>query len=54
MFLTFNRDYPVYNHKEIEKKWQDFWEKNHTFRTEKEMTKPKYYCLDMFPYPSGA
>lgn len=43
-----------YNHEEIEKKWQDFWEKNHTFKTENVSNKPKYYVLDMFPYPSGA
>jgi len=44
----------MYNHKEIEPKWQDFWEKNETFKVENDFSKPKYYCLDMFPYPSGA
>lgn len=44
----------MYNHKEIEKKWQDFWEKNKTFKVENDFSKPKYYCLDMFPYPSWA
>ncbi|HUW92813.1 MAG TPA: leucine--tRNA ligase [Bacteroidales bacterium] len=40
---------------EIEKKWQDYWEKNHIFRTPDDLTNPnKYYILDMFPYPSGA
>ena len=40
---------------EIEKKWQDYWEKNRTFRTPDDLTNPKkYYILDMFPYPSGA
>ncbi len=55
----------MYEHKKIEKKWQDFWEKNKTFKVEnppltppykggEKNQKPKYYCLDMFPYPSGA
>ncbi len=43
-----------YNFKEIEQKWQKHWADNHTFRTEIDLTKPKFYCLDMFPYPSGA
>ena len=43
-----------YNFTKIEKKWQDFWEANKTFKTTKDMSKPKYYALDMFPYPSGA
>jgi len=43
-----------YDHKQIEKKWQKYWEKNKTFKTEENSTKPKYYALDMFPYPSGA
>ena len=43
-----------YNHIEIEKKWQDFWNKNQTFKASNESEKPKYYVLDMFPYPSGA
>ncbi len=43
-----------YNHREIEKKWQEFWEKNQTYKTEVDHSKPKYYVLDMFPYPSGA
>jgi len=42
-----------YNFTEIEKKWQDFWDKNKTFATEVDITKPKYYVLDMFPYPSS-
>lgn len=42
-----------YNHKEIEKKWQEYWSKNQTYKTEDINEKPKYYILDMFPYPSG-
>ena len=43
-----------YNFKEIERKWQSFWAANHTFKAEIDSSKPKYYVLDMFPYPSGA
>ena len=43
-----------YNHKEIEKNWQKFWAENQTFKAENTSEKPKYYVLDMFPYPSGA
>ncbi|UOY94357.1 leucine--tRNA ligase [Ectobacillus sp. JY-23] len=43
-----------YNHNEIEKKWQAYWEENKTFRTTEDTDKPKFYALDMFPYPSGA
>lgn len=43
-----------YNFKETEQKWQQFWEENNTYKTEIDTTKPKYYVLDMFPYPSGA
>ncbi len=43
-----------YNHLEIERKWQEFWAKNQTFKASNESEKPKYYVLDMFPYPSGA
>ncbi len=43
-----------YNHIEIEKKWQKYWEDNKTFKTDAwDFSKPKYYALDMFPYPSG-
>lgn len=43
-----------YNHREIEKKWQRHWEEEETFKVEIDLSKPKYYVLDMFPYPSGA
>lgn len=43
-----------YDHQSIEKKWQKFWHENQTFRTENNTEKPKFYVLDMFPYPSGA
>ena len=39
---------------EIEPRWQQYWVENKTFRAVEDMTRPKYYCLDMFPYPSGA
>ena len=42
-----------YNFKEIEKKWQKYWEENDCFKTEEDDSKEKYYCLEMFPYPSG-
>ncbi len=43
-----------YRHREIEKKWQQYWDNNHTNKVEIDTTKPKCYVLDMFPYPSGA
>ena len=43
-----------YNHREIESRWQQYWKENATYRTEINSDKPKYYVLDMFPYPSGA
>jgi len=43
-----------YNHKSLEKKWQKFWADHQTYKTSDTQQKPKYYVLDMFPYPSGA
>jgi leucyl-tRNA synthetase len=43
-----------YNFNKIEKKWQDYWKEKKVYRVSNESTKPKYYVLDMFPYPSGA
>ena len=43
-----------YNFREIETRWQAYWADNHTFEAQTDPTKPKYYVLDMFPYPSGA
>ncbi len=43
-----------FNHQQIEKKWQAYWEQNKTFKTGEDSTKPKFYALDMFPFPSGA
>jgi leucyl-tRNA synthetase len=45
---------PTYNPKTIERRWQEYWLKNKTFRTPDFSDKPKFYVLDMFPYPSGA
>ncbi len=45
---------PIYNPKDVEPRWQQFWEAHRTFRTPADSPKPKYYILDMFPYPSGA
>ena len=42
-----------YNFKIVEEKWQKFWEKNKFFQTKIDHNKPKFYCLEMFPYPSG-
>jgi leucyl-tRNA synthetase len=45
---------PRYDHKKIEKKWQKIWKDHKTFKSVVDHKKPKYYILDMFPYPSGA
>ena len=43
-----------YNYKEIEQKWQQYWRDHHTYKCEIDNNRPKFYVLDMFPYPSGA
>ncbi|WP_405075779.1 leucine--tRNA ligase [Ligilactobacillus acidipiscis] len=43
----------AYDHKQIEKKWQKYWEEHQTFKTTEDPAKKNYYALDMFPYPSG-
>ncbi|MFK2824722.1 leucine--tRNA ligase [Bacillus sp. B190/17] len=43
-----------FNHQKIEQKWQTYWEENKTFKTAEKEDQPKFYALDMFPYPSGA
>ena len=43
-----------YDHQQIEKKWQQYWQENQTFKALDDTSKPKFYVLDMFPYPSGA
>lgn len=43
-----------YDHQTVETKWQNYWLKNKTFKSSVDLTKPKYYVLDMFPYPSGS
>ena len=42
-----------YNFKEVEKKWQSYWKENQTYKVDVDPSKPKFYVLDMFPYPSG-
>ncbi|MDO5572072.1 MAG: leucine--tRNA ligase [Bacteroidales bacterium] len=43
-----------YNFRDIEKKWQQYWKDNQTYKVKEDASRPKYYVLDMFPYPSGA
>lgn len=43
-----------YDHLKVERRWQSFWDENDVFKTSYPSDKPKFYCLDMFPYPSGA
>jgi len=42
-----------YDFKKVEERWQRSWQENKTFKVTEEASKPKYYCLEMFPYPSG-
>ncbi len=44
----------MYNHLEVEKKWQNIWDTNKTFKCDVTKEGPKYFCLDMFPFPSGS
>lgn len=53
-FSTYQSDTMEYSFREIEKKWQKYWAENQSFLAEPDASKPKYYVLDMFPYPSGA
>ena len=43
-----------YKHKDIEQRWQQRWKEDKTYKTEIDHNRPKFYVLDMFPYPSGA
>ncbi len=42
-----------YDFKKVEERWQSSWHENKTFTVTEDASKPKYYCLEMFPYPSG-
>ena len=53
-FAPINDNNMIYNFNEIEAKWQKYWAESQTFQADNNSTKPKYYALDMFPYPSGA
>ncbi len=44
----------AYDHRTVEPKWQAYWEEHGTFRVREDPARPKFYCLDMFPYPSGS
>jgi len=52
--FTYSQYIMEYNFREIEQKWQSYWKKNHIYKTQINQNKPKFYVLDMFPYPSGA
>ena len=43
----------AYDHKAVETRWQAYWDKHESFKAEIDLERPKYYVLDMFPYPSG-
>jgi leucyl-tRNA synthetase len=51
--MTNQNESPSYDHRRIEERWQAYWERRKTFAAEEIAAKPKYYCLEMFPYPSG-
>lgn len=51
---TENMEQKKYHHQAVEKKWQQYWQDHSLFKASVDTTKPKYYILDMFPYPSGA
>lgn len=53
VFYIKRREKMSFNHKTIEKKWQDFWDQDQTFKTNEDSDKENFYALDMFPYPSG-
>ena len=53
-FAPINDSNMIYNFNEIEAKWQKYWAESQTFQADNNSTKPKYYVLDMFPYPSGS
>lgn len=52
--MILRRSNMSFNHQEIDKKWQKYWADNKTFKTVNDNSKPKFFALDMFPYPSGA
>jgi len=52
-FYTMDTECKDYNFQEIERRWQSFWERNRSFRAGADPSRPKFYVLDMFPYPSG-
>jgi len=54
LYSIYYKEQMEYNFKAIEQKWQAAWKANHTYKVKEDNTKPKYYVLDMFPYPSGA
>ncbi len=41
------------DHRAVEERWQEYWARHETFRVTEDPSRPKYYCLEMFPYPSG-
>ncbi len=53
-FIRYTRSMETYNWTEIERKWQDSWQKSGIYKVEIDANKPKFFVLDMFPYPSGA